>query len=39
LTLTSIDMGDVEVMTLSHGHSDHFLGFEKLVKMIGKEFN
>ncbi|HYA13472.1 MAG TPA: MBL fold metallo-hydrolase [Syntrophales bacterium] len=33
----SIDMGDVEVITLSHGHSDHFLGFEKLVKMIGKE--
>ncbi len=32
-----IDMGEVEVMTLSHGHSDHFLGFEKIVKMIGKE--
>ena len=32
-----IYMGEVEVMTLSHGHNDHFLGFEKLVKMIGKE--
>jgi len=32
-----VTMRDVEVMVLSHGHSDHFLGFEKLVKMIGRK--
>ena len=32
-----IDMGEIEVMVLSHGHSDHFGGFNKLVKMIGKD--
>lgn len=32
-----IDMTAVEQMALSHGHSDHFGGFEKLVQMIGKE--
>jgi 7,8-dihydropterin-6-yl-methyl-4-(beta-D-ribofuranosyl)aminobenzene 5'-phosphate synthase len=32
-----VDMGEIEVMVLSHGHSDHFGGFEKLVKMIAKD--
>ncbi len=32
-----IDMGEIEVMVLSHGHSDHFGGFDKLVKMIGRD--
>ena len=32
-----VDMGAIEVMVLSHGHSDHFGGFKKLVKMIGRE--
>jgi 7,8-dihydropterin-6-yl-methyl-4-(beta-D-ribofuranosyl)aminobenzene 5'-phosphate synthase len=31
-----VDMGKVEVMVLSHGHNDHFGGFNKLVKMIGR---
>ena len=30
-------LGDVEVTALSHGHSDHFGGFEEVIKMIGKE--
>jgi 7,8-dihydropterin-6-yl-methyl-4-(beta-D-ribofuranosyl)aminobenzene 5'-phosphate synthase len=32
-----VDIGKVEMMVLSHGHSDHFGGFKKLVKMIGKD--
>ena len=32
-----VDMGEIEVMVLSHGHSDHFGGFEKLVKMIDRD--
>jgi len=32
-----VDMGAIEVMALSHGHVDHFGGFEELVKMIGKD--
>ncbi len=32
-----VDMGKVEALALSHGHSDHFGGFKKLVKMIGRE--
>ena len=32
-----VHMGEIEVMVLSHGHSDHFGGFEKLVKMIGRD--
>jgi len=32
-----VNMGQIEVMLLSHGHSDHFGGFEKLVKMIAKD--
>ncbi|HUH65916.1 MAG TPA: MBL fold metallo-hydrolase [Syntrophales bacterium] len=32
-----VDMSKVEVMVLSHGHSDHFGGFRKLVEMIGKD--
>lgn len=32
-----VDMGAIEVMVLSHGHIDHFGGFEKLVKMVAKE--
>ncbi|MGO9139620.1 MAG: MBL fold metallo-hydrolase [Syntrophales bacterium] len=31
------NMGEIEVMVLSHGHIDHFGGFEKLVKMIGRD--
>jgi 7,8-dihydropterin-6-yl-methyl-4-(beta-D-ribofuranosyl)aminobenzene 5'-phosphate synthase len=31
------DMGEIEVMVLSHGHIDHCGGFEKLVKMIGRD--
>jgi 7,8-dihydropterin-6-yl-methyl-4-(beta-D-ribofuranosyl)aminobenzene 5'-phosphate synthase len=30
-------MGAIEVMVLSHGHIDHFGGFENLVKMIAKD--
>lgn len=29
-----VDMGEIEVLALSHGHSDHTGGFEALVKMI-----
>jgi 7,8-dihydropterin-6-yl-methyl-4-(beta-D-ribofuranosyl)aminobenzene 5'-phosphate synthase len=31
-----VDMNSVEQMVLSHGHSDHFGGFDALVRMIGK---
>jgi 7,8-dihydropterin-6-yl-methyl-4-(beta-D-ribofuranosyl)aminobenzene 5'-phosphate synthase len=34
---TDVDMGKIEVLVLSHGHIDHFGGFEKLVKMIGRD--
>jgi 7,8-dihydropterin-6-yl-methyl-4-(beta-D-ribofuranosyl)aminobenzene 5'-phosphate synthase len=34
---SGVDMGEIEVMVLSHGHSDHFGGFKKLVKMIGRD--
>ncbi len=30
-------MINVEAMVLSHGHSDHFGGFDKLIAMVGKE--
>ena len=30
------DMGQVEAVAVSHGHTDHLGGFEKLVGMIGK---
>ena len=33
----SINMREIEAMVLSHGHSDHFGGFEKLVKMIARD--
>ncbi|MDP2840196.1 MAG: MBL fold metallo-hydrolase, partial [Syntrophales bacterium] len=32
-----VEMGQVEALALSHGHSDHMGGFAALVKMIGKE--
>ncbi|MBE9545922.1 MAG: MBL fold metallo-hydrolase [Proteobacteria bacterium] len=32
-----VEMGAVEVMALSHGHTDHIGGLERLVGMIGKE--
>lgn len=32
-----LDMGRVEALALSHGHSDHTGGFEKLLQMIGKK--
>jgi 7,8-dihydropterin-6-yl-methyl-4-(beta-D-ribofuranosyl)aminobenzene 5'-phosphate synthase len=32
-----VDMGQVEVIALSHGHSDHMGGLGKLVAMIGKK--
>jgi len=32
-----VNMKDVEAMALSHGHCDHFGGFDKLVAMIGKD--
>jgi 7,8-dihydropterin-6-yl-methyl-4-(beta-D-ribofuranosyl)aminobenzene 5'-phosphate synthase len=32
-----VEMGAVEVMALSHGHTDHIGGLERLVKMIGKD--
>ena len=31
-----IDMGQVEAVALSHGHSDHMGGLEKLTALIGK---
>lgn len=31
------DMSRVEVLALSHGHSDHTGGFEKLAQMVGRE--
>jgi 7,8-dihydropterin-6-yl-methyl-4-(beta-D-ribofuranosyl)aminobenzene 5'-phosphate synthase len=31
-----VDMGQVEAIALSHGHSDHMGGFRALVQMIGK---
>jgi len=30
-------MSRVEVLALSHGHSDHTGGFEKLAQMVGRE--
>lgn len=32
-----VDMTQVEVLALSHGHSDHLGGFEALVGMIGRK--
>lgn len=32
-----VDMDEIEVLALSHGHFDHLGGFNKLVKMIGKK--
>lgn len=32
-----LDMSQVEVMALSHGHSDHLGGFEQLVGLIGRK--
>jgi len=32
-----VDMGQVEALALSHGHSDHIGGFAPLVEMIGKK--
>ena len=32
-----VPMGDIEVMALSHGHSDHFGGFKEMVALIGKK--
>ena len=32
-----VNMAEVEGMALSHGHMDHFGGFDELVKMIGKK--
>lgn len=32
-----VDMSRVEVLALSHGHSDHLGGFERLVEMIGRK--
>lgn len=32
-----VEMGAVEVMALSHGHTDHIGGLEMIVKMIGKD--
>lgn len=32
-----VEMGQVEALALSHGHSDHMGGFAALVKMISKE--
>ncbi len=32
-----VDMGQVEALALSHGHSDHIGGFAELVEMIGKK--
>lgn len=36
-SILNVDMGQVEVAALSHGHSDHTGGLEKLAAMIGKE--
>jgi 7,8-dihydropterin-6-yl-methyl-4-(beta-D-ribofuranosyl)aminobenzene 5'-phosphate synthase len=32
-----VNMGQVETVVLSHGHSDHLGGLERLVEMIGKK--
>jgi 7,8-dihydropterin-6-yl-methyl-4-(beta-D-ribofuranosyl)aminobenzene 5'-phosphate synthase len=32
-----VPMEDVEVIALSHGHSDHFGGFREMIAMIGKK--
>jgi len=32
-----VEMGQVEALALSHGHSDHMGGFAALVEMIGKK--
>jgi len=32
-----VDMSEIEVLALSHGHSDHLGGFEQLVEMIGRK--
>jgi len=31
------DLGQVEAVALSHGHSDHFGGFKKVMDMIGRK--
>jgi 7,8-dihydropterin-6-yl-methyl-4-(beta-D-ribofuranosyl)aminobenzene 5'-phosphate synthase len=33
---TGADLGTIEIMVLSHGHSDHIIGMEALVAKIGK---
>jgi len=31
------DLGQVEAVALSHGHSDHFGGFEKVMELVGRK--
>lgn len=31
------DLGQVEAIALSHGHSDHFGGFEKVMELVGRK--
>jgi len=31
-----VDMGEVEAVAISHGHSDHLGGFAKLLELVGK---
>lgn len=33
------DLGKIEAVFLSHGHPDHFLGLEELLKFVSKEQN
>jgi len=35
--ILGVEMRDIEVMALSHGHYDHFGGLESLVQMIDRE--
>lgn len=35
--ILGVDMGEVEAVAISHGHSDHLGGFAKLLEMIGRK--
>ncbi|WP_410509766.1 MBL fold metallo-hydrolase [Methanosarcina hadiensis] len=37
--LLKVDLGRIEAVALSHGHPDHFLGLEELLKFVSNEQN
>lgn len=37
--LLNVDLGRIEAVALSHGHPDHFLGLEELLRFVSNEQN